>query len=121
VQGAVLYGVEPRITASVLAAGTSRISRWMVRNPTPTDPRAYLDALSRFDAAPYTKVTGRKPVLLQFGKQDTVIPESERTELAGGVAGPKERKDYDTGHDLVGFDAASADRVAFLRRQLRLK
>ena len=121
VQGAVLYGVEPRITASVLASGTSRISRWMVRNPVPKDWHAYLDALSRFDAPPYTAVAGRKPVLLQFGKQDTVIPEGERTELANGVAGPKERKDYDTGHDLVGFDAASADRVAFLRRQLRLK
>jgi dienelactone hydrolase len=121
VQGAVLYGVDSRITASVLASGTSRISRWMVRNPMPKDWHGYLDALSRFDAPPYIGVPGRKPVLLQFGRQDTVIPEAERAELAGGVAGPKERKDYDTGHDLVGFEAAGTDRVAFLRKQLRLK
>ncbi len=121
VQGAVLYGIDSRITATALASGTSRISRWMVRQPLPADWHAYLDALSRFDALPYVGVTGRKPMLLQFGKQDEVIPEAERTELANGVAGPKERKDYDAGHDLVGFDAASADRVAFLRKQLRLK
>lgn len=121
VQGAVLYGVDQRITASALASGTSRISRWMVRQPRPADWHGYLDALSRFDALPYVAVTGRKPVLLQFGKQDEVVPEAERAELASGVAGPKERKDYDTGHDLVGFAAASADRVAFLRKQLRLK
>lgn len=119
--GAVLYGIDSRITASALASGTSRISRWMVRNPVPKDWHAYLDALSRFDAPPYTQVTGRKPMLLQFGKQDTVVPEGERTELMNGVAGPKERKDYDTGHDLVGFEAAVTDRVAFLRKQLRLK
>jgi dienelactone hydrolase len=122
VLGAVLHGIDSRITASALASGTSRISRWMVKQPPiPTDWHAYLDALSRFDAPPYVAVTGRKPVLLQFGKQDAVVPEAERAELANGVAGPKERKDYDTGHDLVGFDAASADRVAFLRKQLRLK
>ncbi|MEU0553768.1 hypothetical protein [Dactylosporangium sp. NPDC006015] len=119
--GAVLYGIDSRITASVLASGTSRISRWMVRNPVPKDWHAYLDALSRFDAPPYTQVTGRKPMLLQFGKQDTVVPDGERAELLNGVAGPKERKDYDTGHDLVGFEAAVTDRVAFLRKQLRLK
>ncbi|MEV4130627.1 hypothetical protein AB0J72_00475 [Dactylosporangium sp. NPDC049742] len=119
--GAVLYGIDSRITASALASGTSRISRWMVRNPVPKDWHAYLDALSRFDAPPYTQVTGRKPMLLQFGKQDTVVPEGERAELLNGVAGPKERKDYDTGHDLVGFEAAVTDRVAFLRKQLRLK
>lgn len=121
-QGAVLYGLESRITASVLASGTSRISRWMVRQqPVPSDWHGYLDALSRFDAGPYVAVTGRKSLLLQFGKQDKVVPEAERAELASGVAGPKERKDYDTGHDLVTFDAASTDRVAFLRKQLRLK
>jgi len=121
VQGAVLYGIDSRITASVLTSGTSRISRWMVKRPVPADWHAYLDALSRFDAPPYVAVAGRKPVLLQFGKQDTVVPEAERAELANGVAGPKERKDYDTGHDLVAFEAARTDRVAFLRKQLRLK
>ncbi|MFF5230908.1 dienelactone hydrolase family protein [Dactylosporangium sp. NPDC000521] len=119
--GAVLYGIDSRITATVLASGFSRISRWMVRNPLPKDWHAYLDALSRFDAPPYIKVTGRKAVLLQFGKQDQEVTDAERAELADGVAGPKERKDYDTGHDLVGFEAAATDRVAFLRKQLRLK
>ncbi|MET7419172.1 hypothetical protein [Dactylosporangium sp. NPDC005555] len=120
-QGAVLYGIDSRITATVLASGFSRFSRWLVREKTPQDWHAYLDALSRFDAVPYVEVTGRKPMLLQFGRQDTETTEAERAELAGGVAGPKERKDYDTGHDLVGFEAASSDRVMFLRKQLRLK
>jgi dienelactone hydrolase len=120
-QGAILIGLESRLTAVALAAGTSRISRWMVKQKVPTDWHGYLDSLSRFDAGPYVAVGGKRSVLLQFGKQDEVVPEAERTELANAVAGAKERKDYDAGHDLAGFAAAATDRVAFLRKVLRLK
>lgn len=120
-QGAILLGLESRLTAVALAAGTSRISRWMVKQKVPADWHAYLDSLSRSDAGPYVAVGGKRSVLLQFGKQDQVVPEAERAELAAAVAGAKERKDYDTGHDLAGFAAAATDRVAFLRKVLRLK
>ena len=120
-QGGVLLGLESRITAAVLAAGTSRFSRWMVQQKVPQNWHGYLDSLSRFDAGPYVAVGSKRSVLLQFGKQDGVVPEAERAELASLVAGTKERKDYDAGHDLATFAAAQADRVAFLRKALRLK
>ncbi|GAA2329293.1 hypothetical protein [Dactylosporangium salmoneum] len=118
--GAVLLGLESRITAAVLASGTSRFSRWMVKQKVPADWHGYLDSLSRFDAGPYVAVGGKRPVLLQFGKQDAVVPAAERDELTAAVAGSKQRKDYDTGHDLIGFQAATADRTAFLKQALRL-
>ncbi|WP_345136437.1 hypothetical protein [Dactylosporangium darangshiense] len=118
--GAVLLGLETRITGAVLASGTSRFSRWMVKQKVPQDWHAYLDSLSRFDAAPYVAAGGKRSVLLQFGKTDAVVPEAERAELTAAVAGSKQRKDYDTGHDLAAFPAATADRSAFLKQVLRL-
>ncbi|GAA2622700.1 hypothetical protein GCM10010399_62430 [Dactylosporangium fulvum] len=120
-QGAILLGLETRLTAVVLASGTGRISRWMVKQQVPPDWHAYLDAVGRFDAGPYVAAGGKRSVLLQFGRQDQIVPEAERTELADAVAGTKERKDYDTGHDLVGFAPAGTDRVAFFKKALRLK
>lgn len=119
--GAVLLGLETRITGAVLAGGTSRFSRWMVKQKVPQDWHGYLDSLSRFDAGPYVAAGGKRSVLLQFGKQDTIVPAAERDELAAAVAGAKQRKDYDTGGDLAGFAAAAADRAAFLKQVLRLK
>ena len=119
--GAVLLGLESRITAAVLAGGTGRFSRWMVKQKVPADWHAYLDSLARFDAGPYVAAGGKRSVLLQFGKQDAVVPEAERAELTAAVAGAKQRKDYDTGHDLAGFAAATADREAFLKQVLRLQ
>jgi dienelactone hydrolase len=118
--GAVLLGLETRITAAVLAGGTSRFSRWLVRQRVPQDWHAYLDSLSRFDAGPYVAVGGKRSVMLQFGKTDDVVPEAERAELTNAVAGAKQRKDYDTGHDLAKFPAAGTDRTAFLKQVLRL-
>ncbi|MFB9412871.1 hypothetical protein [Dactylosporangium matsuzakiense] len=118
--GAVLLGLESRITGAVLASGTGRFSRWMVKQKVPADWHAYLDSLSRFDAGPYVAASGKRSVLLQFGQQDTVVPEAERAELAAAVAGAKQRKDYPTGHDLTSFAAATADRAAFLKQVLRL-
>ncbi|MEU7868185.1 hypothetical protein [Dactylosporangium sp. NPDC049140] len=118
--GAVLLGLESRITGAVLASGTSRFSRWMVKQKVPANWHAYLDSLARFDAAPYVAVGGKRSVLLQFGTKDAVVPEAERAELAAAVAGAKQRKDYDTGHDLAGSAAAAADRAAFLKQVLRL-
>ncbi|MFG2043390.1 alpha/beta hydrolase family protein [Dactylosporangium sp. NPDC048998] len=119
--GAVLLGLESRITGAVLSAGTSRFSRWMVKQKVPQDWHAYLDSLARFDAGPYVAVGGKRSVLLQFGKRDAVVPEAERAELAAAVAGAKQRKDYDTGHDLARFADATADRTAFFKQVLRLK
>lgn len=118
--GAVLLGLETRITGAVLAGGTSRFSRWLVKQHVPADWHAYLDSLSRFDAGPYAAAAGKRSVLLQFGKTDAVVPEAERAELTAAVAGTKQRKDYDTGHDLAGFAAAKEDRAAFLKQVLRL-
>jgi dienelactone hydrolase len=118
--GSVVLALETRITAAVLASGTGRFSRWMLKQHLVPDWHGYLDSLSRFDAGPYVAAGGKRSVLLQFGKTDTVVPEAERAELAAAVAGAKQRKDYDTGHDLAGFAAAAADRAAFLKQVLRL-
>jgi dienelactone hydrolase len=120
-QGEILAGVESRLAGVVLAAAGSRISRSMVVAAKAPEPGKYLDALTRFDGARYVGAAGKRSVLFQFGKRDTTIPAAEIDELVNATAGAKERKDYDTAEDLDGFAAATADRLTFLRKVLRLK
>jgi dienelactone hydrolase len=119
--GQVLCGLENRLSGVVLAGTGSRLSQTMVVQTKVTNRKPYLDALTRFDGARYVSVSGTKrSVLMQFGRQDPSVPAGQLAELVAVTAGAKQRKDYDTGADLLGFPAAVADRQAFLERVLRL-
>ena len=119
-QAQILTGVEPRLSAVAVIAAGSRFSQYLASSTRTANPIAYLDALTRFDGARYVRVPGKRSMLLQFGKRDTVLPAAQFDELAELTAGAKERKDYEAGHDLIGFAPAVADRLAFLRKVLRL-
>lgn len=119
---AVLTALESRLSGVVLAGAGSRLSQTMFVSTAVPNRDAYLNALTRFDAARYVSVTGTKrSILLQFGTQDAAVPKSQVDELVAVTAGSKTRKDYPTGDDLVKSPAAAADRWAFLQKVLRVK
>ena len=119
---AVLTALEGRLSGVVLAGAGSRLSQTMFVSTTVASRDAYLNALTRFDAARYVSVTGTKrSLLLQFGAQDPGVPKSQVDELAAVAVGSKTRKDYATGDDLVKSPAAAADRWSFLQKVLRVK
>jgi dienelactone hydrolase len=123
----VLTALEGRLSGVVLAGAGSRLSQTMFVSTESKSGRvanrdAYLNALTRFDGARYVSVTGTKrSLLLQVGNQDPAVPKSQVDELVAVSAGSKTRKDYPTGDDLLKSPAAAADRLAFLRKVLRLK
>jgi dienelactone hydrolase len=119
-QAAILAGIEPRLSAVVLASGTGRLSRLMYESAHPADARPYLDALSRFDGVHYVGLPGKRAVLLQFGRSDPSVATAEKDELTTLTTGTHERKDYDAGHDLLTVPAAVTDRLGFLHSMLRL-
>jgi dienelactone hydrolase len=118
---AVLTALEARLSGVVLAGAGSRLSQTMFVSAEVANRDAYLNALTRFDAARYVSVTGTKrSLLLQFGAQDPWVAKSQVDELAAVAVGSKSRKDYPTGDDLVKSAAAAADRWTFLQKVLRV-
>ena len=124
IHGAILAGIEPRLAAVVMVAIGARFSlSWataLVGNAGEGQIKAYLDALTRFDGARYVAVTGRRALLMQFGKRDQLIPPEQADELTSAAVGTKQRKDYDAAHDLISVPEAATDRLTFLRPVLRL-
>ncbi len=90
----------------------------MYQMGTPADGPAYMAASSALDATRFVAVPRARTVLYQWGTQDDSIPMAERTELVKATAGHTTRRDYDYGHDLINFPAATADRIAFLAAAL---
>jgi dienelactone hydrolase len=120
-QAQILAGIDARLAAVAVVSGGDGFSRFLYRYLHPTAGRAYLDALSRFDGGRYVVLPGKRVVLLQFGRHDENTAPADRDALADRTAGSHQRKDYDAGHDLVGFPAAVTDRQAFLRSVLHLR
>lgn len=118
----ILAGVDTRLSAVVSMAAPSRYSMTACRACNPADGPGYMQAMTRFDGARYLAMTGAKrTVLAQFGKQDKNVDQDEAAKVAAAIVGTKDRKDYDTGHDLIGFAAAAADRVALYAKTLKTK
>ena len=119
-QAQILAGVEPRLGAVVAAAVGGRLSRWAFGQTEPADPRAYLDALSRFDGVRYLAWGAARTVLLQGLPAGGAAEQRDAQELTERTAAPRELRDYAPGVDLATAGTAVADRVAFLARVLRL-
>ena len=117
-QAAIMSGVEDRLSAVVIDATTDRLSEYLA--PTGEKRTEYLEVLTRFDAVRYVAMPGRRTLFFQFGTQDREVTNEQADRLAAAAVAPKERRNYPTGHDVVGFPSAQTDRVAFLGRVLKL-
>ena len=119
--GALLPPGDKRISAYALQAGTSKFPNWYLYGP-PMEPEArrkFIEQLAPLDPAGSIGAASPAPVLFQFGRNDRHVPEPKANEFYAAAREPKKILWYDAGHALNS--QANADRIAWLKEQLKLK
>jgi hypothetical protein len=128
--GALLAGVEKRISSFVLMAGQYDNRYYAFHAGTPemeqlrkqygeAKLRAHLADYPWDDAGYYVTHTAPSAVFLQYGRKDALIPESIAHHDSALFTGPKKVAFYNAGHELDA--AARKERVEWLVDRLKLK
>ena len=119
--GGILSGVEKRIKAYCLMAGTPSFSDWSLTYwsfaKTDDEKAAYRKAMDSLDPIHYVPNAKPAAVFFQFAKNDRFIPESAATDFYSAASEPKQIKQYDATHSLDA--AAQTDRMEWLLEQLK--
>jgi cephalosporin-C deacetylase-like acetyl esterase len=115
--GAVLSGVDHRVHAWALQAGTTSFSSWFLLGTKldPTEKQKVIDQLAPLDPVAYIQQAA-SPVLFQFGRHDPYVPEARAEQFFNAATEPKSRILYDAGHGLNRL--AIQDRQAWLKKNL---
>lgn len=116
--GAVVAGLDRRITAFAFVAGTSKFADWfLLGRKLDADRRARIyDELAPYDPVRHLPKVSAGAVLLQFATKDPYVTPDAAKALIDAVTTPKESKFYDCGHEMNR--EAMDDRVAWLIRSL---
>lgn len=130
--GGVLAGVEKRIRAYVLIAGTpSMTDIWrsgehpvvqgVRRSLTKDQLDKYIEATSALDAIHYIGSAAPSALFFQFARRDEVIPAEAARQYSEAASEPKLIRWYDAGHqDIFIKSEALRDRAAWLSQQIGL-
>jgi dienelactone hydrolase len=120
-----MYGVlaaanDPRVRAFVFMAGAPSFSDWFLYGPAlpPAARQAFIDQLAPLDPVRYLAKL-QVPVLLQFSNKDEHVARARADMVVAAAREPKTVQWYDAGHELN--DAATKDRLVWLRKQLGVK
>lgn len=119
--GGVLSGVEKRIRAFALLAGTGSFTDIAILSMPFLQGEAleaYAQAMTRIDPIYYVGHAEPSSLFFQFGLQDEAFPREKVEAFAEAGSEPKLVKWYDADHFLN--DAARDDRIEWLRTQLDL-
>lgn len=119
--GGVLAGVEKRLRAAVLMAGTGRFADVAALNlPDLRGERLeyYRRTLADLDPAVWVGRAAPTALLFQSGLRDEFFTEEQSREFFEQAGGPKALRWYDAGHYLD--DTARRDRIVWLAEQLSL-
>ena len=127
--GAVLAGVEKRITAFVIMSGAPSLTEFLrtstipaiveTRNSLTKEQQTnYFTTLASVDPINYIGYAAPSALFLQFGKKDRYPSEEMQMPYASAASNPKLVKTYDAGHELN--DEARRDRAEWLREQIKL-
>ena len=119
--GAVLAGVDRRLRAAVLMAGTGRFADVAAVNlPDLRGERLehYCQTLAELDPAVWVGRAAPTPLFFQAALRDEFFTEEQGREFFEQAGDPKSLKWYDAGHSLN--EAARRDRVTWLIKQLSL-
>jgi dienelactone hydrolase len=120
--GAIVAGVDRRVKAYVLMAGTPSFSDWSLKYWPATGAQgkeAYQKTLSAVDPIQHVSHAAPAALLFQFAKTDEFIPETVANAFFDAASEPKQIKRYTAEHDL-NIEAARQDRRAWLAQQLGL-
>lgn len=130
--GGVLAGLEKRIKAYVLIAGTpSMTGIWrssqhpfvqaVRRSLTKEQLDKYIEVTSTLDAIHYIGRAAPSALFFQFARRDEVISADAALQFSGAASEPKLTRWYDAGHqDIFIKSEALGDRAAWLSRQIGL-
>lgn len=119
--GAVLAGIDDRVRAWALQAGTTSFSHWYLLGEK-LDAAArqrVIDTLAPLDPVAYIGKAAPSPVLFQFARNDRYVPEARARQFFEAAGEPKTILWYDAGHGLN--EQAVKDRQAWLRKTLRIR
>jgi dienelactone hydrolase len=119
--GGVLSGVEERIQAFALLAGTGSFTDIAVMSMPFLQGEAleaYAQAMTRIDPIYYVGRAAPSALLFQFGLQDEAFPREKVEAFAEAGSEPKLVKWYDADHYLN--EEARSDRIEWLRTRLGL-
>ncbi|MDQ2858382.1 MAG: hypothetical protein M3R53_06990 [Candidatus Eremiobacteraeota bacterium] len=119
--GALLAGVDPRVSCRVYMAPTVTFAEWFLLDTSrpPADPAAYLAELGAFDIpASLARIAGGAS-LLQFASNDRMCRPIRLARLRRRLRAKKITRTYDAGHDLTVTPAVE-DRRAWLATCLKL-
>ena len=125
--GAILAGVEKRIKAFVIMAGSPSLTEFLRTSTIPAiaetrntltkeQQENYFNTLASVDPINYIGHVAPSALFLQFGKNDRYPTEEKATLYAKAASDPKLVKTYDAGHELN--DEARRDRAEWLRKQI---
>ena len=119
--GGVLSGVEKRIQAFALMAGTGSFTDVAVLSMPFLQGQVleeYAQAMTRIDPVYYVSHAAPSALLFQFGLQDEAFPREKVVGFAEAGSEPKLVQWYDAGHYLN--QEARGDRIEWLRTRLGL-
>ena len=116
--GAIVAGLDRRITAFAFVAGTAKFADWfLLGRKLDADARTRVyEELAPYDPVRHLPNVSAGAVLLQFAAKDPYVPADAARTLIEAVKAPKESKVYDCGHEMNR--EAMDDRVAWLVRAL---
>ncbi len=125
--GAVLAGVEKRIKAFVIMAGSPSLTEFLRTSTIPAivetrnaltkeQQENYFNTLASVDPINYIGHVAPSALFLQFARQDTYPTEEKATSYAKAASNPKLVETYDAGHELN--NEARRDRAEWLRKQI---
>ena len=119
--GAVLAGVDRRVHAWALQAGTTSFSSWFLLGTklAATEKQKVIDTLAPLDPVAYIHQAAPSPVLFQFARQDPYVPEARAQQFFDAAGEPKSRIWYDAGHGLN--HQAIRDRQSWLKKNLGIE
>jgi pimeloyl-ACP methyl ester carboxylesterase len=117
--GATLSAVDHRARAMVIIAATPRYPEWFLFGATlsTSQRRDFAEEMSPIDPITLIPFAAPASLLFQFGTDDFYVPMDRAEEFFGAASEPKQRLDYESGHDME-HEEIREDRLAFLREQL---
>lgn len=117
--GMIAEALDRRARTCVFMAPTPHFEDWFLFRQQPKDLAAYKAQLAPIDPVRFVPHLAPAPVFLQFASKDFYVTAAEAAEFYAAAGPRKQMATYDCDHALR-LPAVSADRLAWLFRELEL-
>jgi predicted esterase len=120
--GSILSGIDSRVKAYVLMAGTGNFSNWFLKywtSETKRDNDAYRAGMLPVDPINYLSHAAPATLFFQFAKNDDYVSPSDGQEQFGIASEPKSIQWYSTDHQLN--ETAQRQRINWLKNELGIQ